>query len=67
MTREELKNIKEIHLEEIKQERREQAAETVKDKDIKELRTLQEFQAYAKQHGYKSGWAFMAWKARCGK
>lgn len=65
MTREELKNIKEIRLEEIKQERRERAAETVKDKDVRELRTLQEFQEYAKQHDYKSGWAWMNWKARC--
>ena len=36
-------------------------------RQIGELRTLQEFQEYAKQHGYKSGWAFMKWKARCGK
>lgn len=62
-TREELKNIKEIRLEEIKQERREQAVEKVsREMDIHSCRTLQEFQAYAKLKGYKPGFAYMAWQ-----
>lgn len=66
-TREELKRMEKVRLEEIKQERRERSEIAVGQGGIEACRTLQDFQAYAKQHGYKSGWAFMKWKARCGK
>lgn len=64
LTREEIKNIKEIHLEEIKQRNRSKAAASVKEKAPAECRTLMELQAYAKQHGYKSGWAWHQAKKR---
>lgn len=66
-TREELKRMEKVRLEEIKQSRREQSEASVSQGGIEACRTLQDFQAYAKQHGYKSGWAYMKWKARCGK
>jgi superfamily II DNA or RNA helicase len=66
-TKEELKRIEAIRLEEIKQNRREQAIETVRNKPIECCRTLQQFQAWAKENGKTSGWAFYQWKRRIAK
>lgn len=64
-TREEIKNVKDIKLAEIKQRRIETAREKVTDDtELSECRTLAEFQAYAKIRGYKSGWAYITWKRR---
>lgn len=65
MTREEIKNIKEIRLAEVKQRRIETAREKVTDETkLEECRTLAELQAYAKRHGYSSGWAWYIWDGR---
>lgn len=66
-TKEELKRIEAIRLEEIKQNRRERAIETVRNKPIECCRTLQEFQSWAKENGKTSGWAFYQWKRRIAK
>jgi superfamily II DNA or RNA helicase len=64
-TREEIKNVKDIKLAEIKQRRIETAREKVTDDtELSECRTLAEFQAYAKIRGYKSGWAYITWKRK---
>lgn len=63
-TAQEIKNIKEIHLEEIKQNYREKASAAVQDKTPEECKSLMELQAYAKQRGYKPGWAFLQAKKR---
>lgn len=57
-TRQEIENIKKIRMEEIKEIKREKAADAVKDKSLEECKNMMELQAYAKQHGYKSGWAW---------
>lgn len=62
LTREEIKNIKEIRLEEIKQTRREHADAAVTEKTPRECKNLYELQAYARAHGYKSGWAYIRGK-----
>jgi superfamily II DNA or RNA helicase len=65
MTRQELKNIEEIHLAEIKQRRIESAQSKVTDQTkLDDCRTLAEIQAYAKRKGYKSGWAWIQWNNR---
>lgn len=52
----------------IKQMIRDNTMKQVADKQVGELKTLQEFQAYAKLHGYKSGWAYVMFnKLRRGK
>lgn len=67
-TKDEIKNIKSIKLEEIKQGRRESAMNRIgQSMDIKKCRTLQEFQAYAKLKGYKPGFAYVMWKNRMSK
>ena len=63
-TRQEIENIKKIHLEEIKHEYRQKAAAAVRGKDVSDCKNLTELQAYAKQHGYKSGWAWYQAKSR---
>lgn len=68
LTREEIKNIKDIELEEIKQTRRDDAIKKVeKSMDMSECRTLQEFQAYAKLKGYKPGFAYVMWQNKIKK
>lgn len=64
MTRQEIKNIKEIRLEEIKRNSRVRASEAVRDKTPAECKSLMELQAYAKQRGFKSGWAYLQAKKR---
>ncbi len=65
MTREEIKNVRDIKLAEIKQRRIETARENVTDStELDECRTLAEIQAYAKRRGYKNGWAWHVWKSR---
>ncbi|MDD4095293.1 MAG: DEAD/DEAH box helicase family protein [Oscillospiraceae bacterium] len=67
-TREELKNIQNIRLEEIKNSRRERAIEKIKKTmDISDCRTLQDFQAFAKLKGYKPGYAFVMWQNKLKK
>jgi len=63
-TREEIKNIKAIRLEEIKQGLRVKADEAVKYKDLNQCKTLMELQAYARARGWKSGWAWGEAKRR---
>lgn len=64
MTREEIKNIKAIRLEEIKQGYRAKADEAVKAKDLNQCKNLTELQAYARAHGLKPGAAWMIAKRR---
>lgn len=64
LTPQEIKNIKAIHLEEIKRDYKQQASEAVKEKTPEQCETLLELQAYAKQHGFKPGWAWIFWKKR---
>lgn len=64
MTREEIKNIREIRLEEIKQGYRAKADVAVQGKDLNQCKTLLEVQAYARQHGMKPGAAWMIAKKR---
>lgn len=64
MTRKEIENIKKIKLEEVKQELRVKADETVKEKAADDCRSLMELQAYARAKGYKAGWAWMQAKRR---
>lgn len=63
-TREEIKNIKKIHLEEVKQNRRQKAAESVKSKSIEECHNLSEIMAWCKQNGRKPGYGYYVAKAR---
>jgi superfamily II DNA or RNA helicase len=64
LTREEIKRVESIRLEEITQRRRDKADERVSGKDADDCKSLAELQAYARQHGYKSGWAWMQAKRR---
>ena len=64
LTREEIQNVKSIKLEEVKRNYRERAAETIKGKTPNECRSLMELQAYAKQHNFKPGWAWIQAKKR---
>lgn len=54
LTLQEIKNIKEIKLQEVKQKK----IEEMKSKKITDCFSLQAFQDYAAAHGYKSGWAW---------
>ena len=63
-TRQEIENIKKIHMEEIKHEYHQKVAAAVRGKDVSDCKNLTELQAYAKQHGYKSGWAWYQAKSR---
>lgn len=64
LTRQEIKNIKEIRLQEIKQNNRTKADKAVQDKTAAECKSLTELQAYARRRGYKSGWAWIQAKKR---
>lgn len=63
-TREEIKNIKALRLEEIKQSNRVKADTVVTDKEADDCKSLLELQAYARKRNYKSGWAWMQAKRR---
>ncbi len=63
-TPQEIKNMREIRLAEIKQTYREKAAEAVMDKSPDDCNSLMELQALAKQKGFKSGWAWHQAKRR---
>lgn len=41
-----------------------EVSSNVQHKELYELKTLKEFQAYSKAHGYKPGWAYYRWKNR---
>lgn len=65
LTRQEIKNIKQIELEEIKESKRKEADDKVKEyKSAKDCRTLQELFAFAKMRGYKPQWAYVQAKQR---
>jgi superfamily II DNA or RNA helicase len=65
LTAQEIKNIKEIHLEEIKEATRKKAETAVKDiTNPDDCRTMAELFALAKKKGYKSGWAYLQGKKR---
>lgn len=64
-TDQEIKNVKEIRLAEIKEERKQKAEETVKDYDnADECKNMAELAAFAKKKGYKPQWAYFAGKRR---
>lgn len=64
-TKQELKNIKAIKLEEIKRNNRERAAETVSDKtDINDCKNMAEIMAWCKQNGKKPGYGYYNAKQR---
>jgi superfamily II DNA or RNA helicase len=64
-TREEIKNIKKIHMEEIKQAYRQKVAAAVREKsDISECRNLSEIMAWCKLNGKKPGYGYYYAKAR---
>lgn len=65
LTRQEIKNIKQIQLEEIKKSKRKQADENVKDyKDGNCCKSMQELLAFARKKGYKPQWAYIQAKNR---
>lgn len=65
LTEHEIKNIKKIHLEEIKESAKQKAAARVENYDSdKDCKTLNELMAYAKKKGYKPGWAYFQAKKR---
>ena len=58
-TRQEIENIKKIHMEEIKHEYRKKAAAAVREKsDISECRNMSEVMAWCKQNGKKPGYGY---------
>jgi superfamily II DNA or RNA helicase len=64
-TREEIKNIKEIKLSEIKQHRRDNAVESVKEKgSIHDCKNVFEIMAWCKANGRKPGYGYHIAKAR---
>lgn len=63
-TMQEIKNVKAIKLEEIKQGLRTKADTAVVDKDANACKNLMELQAYARRRGFKPGWAWMQAKKR---
>lgn len=68
LTREEIKNIKEIHLAEIKRRRVEAAKEKVTEETgLDDCRTLAEIQAWCKRNGKKPGYGWYIWKGRQSK
>jgi superfamily II DNA or RNA helicase len=65
LTAQEIKNIKEIRLEEIKEVNRKKAESAVRGiTDPNDCRTMAELVAYGKKKGYKSGWAYIQGKKR---
>jgi glutaredoxin len=65
LTAQEIKNIKEIKLEEIKEANRKKAENAVKDITSPDnCRSMSELVAFAKKKGYKSGWAYIQGKKR---
>jgi len=57
-TRQEIRNIKKIHMEEVKQEYRQKAAISVRDKPLSECRNMTEVMAWCKQNGKKPGYGY---------
>lgn len=65
LEQQELKNIKEIELEEIKQQRKVEAEKIVLDFTTpEECNSLEELHAYARRNNYKNGWVFYQARAR---
>lgn len=65
LTVQELKNIKEIQLQEFKAQQDAKAAEAVQDATSPDdCKTMAELLAYAKKRGYKPQWAYFAAKSR---
>jgi superfamily II DNA or RNA helicase len=63
-TREEIQNIKKIRMEEVKRERRQNAAESAKSKTLEECCNLSEIMAWCKLNGKKPGYGYYKAKAR---
>ena len=64
LEREELKNIKEIKLQEIKRKKKEEVEKNVLDfSSPEDCKDIQELYAYAKRHNYKNGWVWHRAKA----
>jgi superfamily II DNA or RNA helicase len=64
-TRQEIKNLRDIRLAEIKQRRIETAREKVTDStELDECRTLAEIQAWCKRNGKKPGYGWYVWSNR---
>lgn len=59
LTREEIRNIKEIRLQEIKRQARANADERVKHKDLNQCKTLFEIMAWCRKNGRKPGYGYM--------
>lgn len=65
LIKEELKNIKEIELKEIKRKKKEETEKIVLDFSTpEECTSLDELAAFAEKRGYKSGWIYFQAKAR---
>jgi len=65
LTRQEIKNVKEIRLQEVKHNRAEKAAETVKTiTSIDDCKNISEIMAWCKQNGRKPGYGYYRAKAR---
>lgn len=64
-TRQEIENIKKIHMEEIKQTHREKAIAAVREKsDISECHSMSEIMAWCKQNGRKPGYGYYYAKSK---
>lgn len=63
-TKEEIKQIEQVRLQEITESNRAKSIERIKNKDIKECKSLQDFQAWAKLNNKSSRWAYMQWKGK---
>lgn len=65
LTSQEIKNIKEIQLQEFKARKEQEAAEAVADvTSPDDCKSMAELQAYAKRKGYKPQWAYFVAKSR---
>lgn len=65
LTKQELKNIKEIQLQEFKARKEQKAAEAVQDvTSPDDCKTMAELQAYAKKKGYKPQWSYFVARSR---
>lgn len=65
LTKQEIKNIEEIKLEEIKESKRKKAEENVKNYDNASMcKSVQELYAFANKKGYKPSWAYLEAKRR---
>jgi len=65
LVKQELENIKEIELKEIKRKKKEEAEKIVLDfRSPEDCRSLEELQAYGRNMGYKTGWSWIQAKAR---